>query len=81
MSAEPDGDCVAPSAETIADQSYPLSRSLYIYVNKAKAADNPAVAGYVDFYLSDLTSFVEDSDYVALPDDIAAETTDAWDAR
>ena len=29
-------DCVEPSAETIADGSYPISRSLYIYVNKAK---------------------------------------------
>jgi phosphate transport system substrate-binding protein len=81
ISAEPDGDCVEPSADTIADQSYPLSRSLYIYVNTAKADENPAVAGYVDFYLSDLTSFVEDSDYVALPDDIAAETTSAWEGR
>ena len=34
-----------PSAETIADASYPLSRTLYIYVNKAKAAANPAVVG------------------------------------
>ena len=25
--------CVAPSAETISDGSYPLSRSLYIYVS------------------------------------------------
>ncbi|HEV7762616.1 MAG TPA: substrate-binding domain-containing protein [Acidimicrobiales bacterium] len=81
VSAEPDGECVAPTAETIADQSYPLSRSLYIYVNKAKAEENPAVAAYVDFYLGDLTSFVEDSDYVALPDDVASETTSAWDAR
>jgi phosphate transport system substrate-binding protein len=31
-----DGACVAPSTETIADGSYPLSRPLFIYVN----ADN-----------------------------------------
>ncbi len=35
--------CVAPSAETIADGSYPLSRSLYIYVNTDKLAENPAL--------------------------------------
>ena len=29
------GECIEPSAETIADGSYPISRSLYIYVNKA----------------------------------------------
>ena len=44
--------CVAPTAETIADGSYPLSRSLYIYVSKASLADNPAVGSYVDLYLS-----------------------------
>jgi phosphate transport system substrate-binding protein len=81
ISAEPGGDCVEPSTDTIADQSYPLSRSLYIYVNTAKADENPAVAAYVDLYLSDLAGFVEDSGYVALPDDIAAETTSAWDGR
>ena len=45
--------CVAPSAETIADGSYPLSRSLYIYVNNGQDRDNPAVKAFVDFYLSD----------------------------
>ncbi len=81
IAAEPDGDCVEPSTETIADQSYPLSRSLYIYVNKANAEENPAVAAYVDFYLSDLGGFVEDSGYVPLPDDAAAETESAWADR
>ena len=36
-----------------ADGSYPFSRSLYIYVNTAKAEENPAVASYVDLYLSE----------------------------
>ena len=81
VAAEPDGDCVTPDAETIASGDYPLSRSLYIYVNKAKATENEAVAGYVDFYLSDLAGFVESADYVALPDDQTAETQTAWDGR
>lgn len=80
VAAEPDGDCITPDAETIASGDYPLSRSLYIYVNKAKAAENAAVQGYVDFYLSDLGGFVEAADYVALPDDQAAETVSAWEA-
>ena len=33
--------------------SYPFSRTLYIYVNNAKAAENPAVAAYVDLYVSE----------------------------
>src|SRR4029077_19478903 len=42
VSKDPNGTCVMPTAETIADGSYPVSRTLYIYVNKAKAAANPA---------------------------------------
>ena len=45
--------CVVPSEATIADGSYGFSRSLYIYVNTGKAAENPALASYVDLYLSD----------------------------
>jgi phosphate transport system substrate-binding protein len=75
-------DCVAPSADTIADGSYPLSRSLYIYVNAAKAKDNPAVAGYVDYYLSDEgIASVNEVGYVDLPDDQVQASRDTWEAR
>ena len=80
VSAEPGGDCVEPSAETIADGSYPLARTLYIYVNKAKAADNQAVSAYVDFYLSDLNTWVEETGYVPLPEDQASETMSTWES-
>jgi len=74
--------CLAPSAETIADGSYPLSRPLFIYVNKAKAEESEAVSAYVDYYLSDDgIASVEDVGYVALPDDQFTETTGAWDDR
>ena len=36
--------CVAPSSETVVDGSYPLSRSLYLYVNLEKVSSNPALA-------------------------------------
>ncbi len=75
--------CVAPSIETIADGTYPISRSLFIYVNTAAAEENPAVAEYVDFYLGEdaLTALVEEAGYVPLPDDRRAATQEAWDAR
>lgn len=75
--------CVAPSIETIADGSYPLSRSLFIYVNVAKAEENAALAEYVDFYLTEesLTTLVEEAGYVPLPDDRAQATRDRWEAR
>jgi phosphate transport system substrate-binding protein len=82
VSEEPGGECVVPSAETIADGSYPISRSLYIYVNKAKAADNPALQAYVDFYLAEgtISTVLETVPYVNLPADVLAETRSAWDA-
>jgi phosphate transport system substrate-binding protein len=74
--------CVAPSAETIADGSYPLSRSLYIYVNNAKLADSPAISAYVDFYLSDegLNTIVSEVGYIPLPADRVDATRSVWTA-
>ena len=78
----PNGTCVQPTDATIADGTYPLSRSLYIYVNKAKAAANPAVAGYVDFYLADgtISKVLETVPYVNLPADELDATRTAWEA-
>jgi phosphate transport system substrate-binding protein len=75
--------CVSPSVDTIADGSYPLSRSLYVYVNAAKAEENAALAEYVDFYLSDeaLNDLVSEAGYVPLPEDRAAATLERWEAR
>lgn len=73
--------CVKPSADTIADGTYPLSRSLYIYVNAASAEDNPAVAAYVDYYLGDGIGAVTDTGYVAIPDARLADSQSTWDSR
>jgi phosphate transport system substrate-binding protein len=74
--------CVAPTIETIADGTYPLSRGLYIYPNNQKAADNPAVSAWVDFYLSDAgIANVTDVGYVALPAAELQATRDAWAAH
>jgi phosphate transport system substrate-binding protein len=73
--------CVEPTPETIADGTYPLSRTLYIYVNNAKAADNPAVKAFVDFYMTDAGfQAVADADYVQLTDDEWQKTVSAWAA-
>lgn len=45
--------CVEPTVDTIAAGEYPIARSLYIYVNAAKIESNPALAAFVDFYVSD----------------------------
>ncbi len=80
VSKDVNGTCVTPTAETISDGSYPLSRGLYIYVNKAKAAENPAVAAYVDYYLAEgtIAGVLETVPYVNLTADALAETRSAW---
>ena len=82
VSKDPNGTCVSPDATTIADGSYPLSRSLYLYVNKAKAAANPALAAYVDYYLADgtISKVLETVPYVNLPTETLAATRATWDA-
>jgi phosphate transport system substrate-binding protein len=74
--------CVAPTAETIASNEYPISRDLFIYVNTDRADENPFVAEYVDFYLSDAgIALVEEAGYVSLTPEALEETRAAWDGR
>lgn len=81
-----DGNCVAPSLETIADGSYPVSRSLYIYVAEENIATNDALVSFIDFYLGGAypdaveNAFGEGVGYVALPDDQLQASIDAWAA-
>lgn len=72
--------CVAPTTETIGDGTYPLSRTLYLYVSKA-GAERPEVDRFVDYYLRGGLSAVEEVGYVALPDDLLAESSAAWSER
>ena len=59
---------IAPSPETVKDATYaPLSRPLFIYVNR-KSADRPEVKKFVDFYLrrgKEISSLVK---YIPLTD-------------
>ena len=73
--------CVAPRFETIADGSYPLSRSLFIYVNTTKAAENEALGSFVEYFLTDegLRTAVEETGYVTLPDDRIEAARQAWE--
>ncbi len=74
--------CVAPTPETIASGEYPISRPLFIYVNTDRAASNPALEAFVNYYLSDTgIAAVAEADYVALEADALAATRGAWEAR
>lgn len=73
--------CVAPDLTTIADGSYPLSRSLYVYVSTTRLAESDALRAYVDYYLTDegLVAVVEQASYVPLPADRIEATRRAWE--
>lgn len=74
--------CIAPDPTTIASNAYPLSRDLYIYVNKKRLDSNPSVKEFVDFYLSgDGLKAVTEVDYIALAPEDLAETRQVWEAK
>lgn len=79
--ANDEGECVLPTEETVADGSYPFSRDLFVYVNIAKAMENPAVMSYIDLYLSDEgIAKVSEAGYVQVPEADLAAARDAWAA-
>ena len=73
---------MAPSYDTISDGTYPISRPLFIYVNKAKLAEKPELAAFVDYYLADgvISTVLETVPYVNLSADELAATQAAWAA-
>lgn len=63
---------VEPTDENVASGTYPLSRSLYIYVN-AESAKRPEVDEFVKFYLDIAKDLVHQTGYLPLkPADYAA---------
>ena len=68
-------DCVTPSAETIEDGSYVLSRPLFIYVNSESLQDE-AVQEFVRFYLTNAEALVAEVGYIAFGADRYTELQD-----
>lgn len=83
ISEEAGGECIAPTPETIADNTYPISRPLFIYVSVDKLEASPALESFVDFYVSEevLEPTVIEANYIPLDDDAAAETRSTWESR
>ncbi len=73
--------CVAPSVETAQSGDYsPLSRPLFVYVNNASYADKAQVAGFVDYYIANLSDIVEAAQFIPLNDEQLAETQRALES-
>ncbi|HSG69795.1 MAG TPA: PstS family phosphate ABC transporter substrate-binding protein [Planctomycetaceae bacterium] len=66
--------CVAPTDEAIEAGKYvPLSRPLFLYVNKA-ALKRPEVASFLTYYLNEGQDLVGEVGYVRLSEALIAET-------
>ncbi|MGP3788392.1 phosphate ABC transporter substrate-binding protein PstS family protein [Paenibacillus sp. 1A_MP2] len=64
---------ITPTHETINDGTYaPLSRPLYIYVNKQKL-ENPEVMAFVEYYLTNAAELSEEVGYIRLPEEMYKE--------
>lgn len=64
---------VEPNVTTIADGTYqPLSRTIYIYVNK-KSLERPEVAAFVRYYVTNVNPLAEKVGYVPLPEEVIKE--------
>ena len=69
---------ILPSAETVRNGTYsPLSRPLFMYVNKAKL-QRPEVKAFVEFLLSTGPKLVGDVGYVSLSDAEQQLVRDRW---
>lgn len=83
LSKEPGGEFVSATAENAADGSYPLSRFLYVYVNKKP--NQPLNKPEREFLTMVLSSpgqqIVQKNGYVPLPTDVAAEAIRRLSAR
>jgi phosphate binding protein len=65
---------VEPTEEAVMNELYqPLSRSLYIYVNKASYNEKQAVKSFIDYYLEHARALVIEIGYPPLSDDRYAE--------
>src|SRR3972149_3909800 len=63
------GGCVSPSAATVENGTYPLSRPLFIYVKKTEVS-RPEVKAFVDFYMKNAAKLSAEVGYVKFPDKI-----------
>jgi phosphate transport system substrate-binding protein len=74
------GKCVKSTAKTIKNGTYPISRTLYVYPNNAKVADNKTLKSFLNFYLTkkSLTSNVSEAGYVPLTNADIQSSIDTW---
>jgi phosphate transport system substrate-binding protein len=67
---------VAPSADSVNDNSYPISRPLFMYTDAGVITEKPQVAEFIAYYLNNVDDLIGDVGYFPAPDDALQEAAD-----
>ena len=74
--------CVLPNAETVGNSTYtPLSRPIFIYVNKARSEEEPEIVNFIGFYMTNGAMLSAEVGYIAMPAEIYSAAQARFDAR
>ena len=71
-------DGIAPTAESAEDNSYPLSRPLFIYSTDSIIQEKPQVSAFIGFYLNFVNEEVTDVGYFPASDAALGSAMNAW---
>ncbi len=71
-------DGVEPTEETAEDNSYPLSRPLFIYSAASIMDEKPQVAAFINFYLSNVNDEVIDVGYFPASEEALNQAKQNW---
>ncbi len=71
-------DGIAPTAQTAEDNSYPISRPLFIYSDAKIMREKPQVAAFIYFYLTHVNDEILDVGYFPASDAALQEALNAW---
>jgi phosphate binding protein len=69
---------VAPTAESAEDNSYPLSRPLFIYSDATIIQEKPQVGAFINFYLTSVNDEILDVGYFPASDAALDAARQAW---
>jgi phosphate transport system substrate-binding protein len=82
VSVDNGGGCVAPTTETVAGGTYePLSRPLFIYINRDRIDQKDEISLFVEFYLANAAELVGEVGYIPLTAEIYALAQQRYDQR
>ena len=73
-------DGVAPSQATVDDNSYPLSRPLFLYSDAIILKNKPQVAAFIYFFLTNVNDEIGDVGYFPANDEVLSNAMSAWEA-